>query len=339
LTWATGIGTPGAPFYFLGDSGAPNLSIESVLEPPAQQGDIPKYDPSKSSTAQQLQGYTYSECFGSGYCDNGVVYTDVFTIGNIAVSNMPIMVQTDNNSPSNGIRSGNLGLNFDKQGMTTVPTRLNSYFQTIMPYLDGECLRRPPDYNESVQGTLMTLFKPAPLWTVDWHASTQSGQFEFGYIDSSKYVGDISWGAVTTTGGEWTIEVQGVQAGYDDSDFNPFQFQVLVDTGTGGGTISRAVADLYWRGVPNSVWSDAWDNYLYPCNQTLPDFVIKLADGTKVGIPDEGLRWKGENGMCATNLAIGDSNDTLWGQHWIERYFVVFDWGNARVGLAKKASQ
>lgn len=114
------------------------MSIESTLEPPEAQGDIPKYDPTASSTAQLMDGYTYSECFGSGYCDNGVVYTDVFTVGTLAYEGMPIMVQTNNTSPSNGIRSGNLGLNVDHQGMSTVPNRLPSYFQTIMPSLDGE---------------------------------------------------------------------------------------------------------------------------------------------------------------------------------------------------------
>lgn len=132
------IGTPGEPFYLLADSGAPNLSIESTLLPPEAQGDVPKYDPSKSSTAQQEPGYTYSECFGSGYCDNGVVYRDVFTVGQIAVTNMHIMVQTNNTEKSYGIRSGNLGLNIDRKGMVTEPNRLPTWFETIIPSLDGE---------------------------------------------------------------------------------------------------------------------------------------------------------------------------------------------------------
>ncbi|KAK3896474.1 aspergillopepsin I [Staphylotrichum tortipilum] len=310
------IGTPGKPFYFLGDSGAPNLSIESTLEPLSQQGNIPKYDPTQSSTAQRVPGLTYSECFGSGYCDNGVVYRDVFVVGQIGLANMHIMVQTNNNSPSNGIRSGNLGLNFDKKGMTTSPNRLPTYFETIIPFLD------------------------APLWTVDWHVSTQKGQFQFGYIDPSKYVGEIAYGPVVDTGGEWIIEVQGVQAGYDDANLNKVKFRLMLDTGSGGGKIPRGIADLYWRGVPNSRWDDGWNNYLYPCGQTLPDFVMQLADGKKVGIPDAGLRWKGENGWCATILGIGGtSTDFMWGQAMIEKYFVVFDWGNSRVGMAKKSSQ
>jgi hypothetical protein len=130
------IGTPGQSFYFLADSGAPNLSIESTLEPSSQQGDIPLYNPQNSSTAEIMDGYTYSECFGSGYCDNGVVYTDYFTVGQLAYEGMPIMVQTNNTSPSNGVRSGNLGLNVDHGGMSTEPERLPSFFQHILPYLD-----------------------------------------------------------------------------------------------------------------------------------------------------------------------------------------------------------
>jgi hypothetical protein len=35
-------------------------------------------------------------------------------------------------------------------------------------------------------------------------------------------------------------------------------------------------------------------------------------------------------------LAIADGNDTLWGQAWIEKFFVIFDWGNNRLGVASK---
>jgi aspergillopepsin I len=93
-----------------------------------------------SSTAKQMQDYSYSECFGSGYCDNSVVYTDIFAVGQIAYEGMPIMVQTNNTSPSNGVRSGNLGLNIDPKGMSTEPKRLPSYFRHIMPFLDGKHL-------------------------------------------------------------------------------------------------------------------------------------------------------------------------------------------------------
>ncbi|KAK3898341.1 aspartic peptidase domain-containing protein [Staphylotrichum tortipilum] len=215
------IGTPPKPFYLLVDSGAPNLSIESTLAPKEKQGDSPMYDPSQSSTAQQLLGYTYSECYGSGYCDNGVVHTDVFTIGHVGLTNIPLLVRTNNNERATGIRTGNLGMNFDKRGMTTSPHKLPTYFESLIPFLD------------------------APVWTVDWHASPRTGQFQFGYIDSSKYVGDIAYGFVVTQDHEWVIEVQSVQAGYDDADLNKVKFRVMLDTGTGGGTISREIADLY----------------------------------------------------------------------------------------------
>jgi hypothetical protein len=71
-------------------------------------------------------------------CDNGVVYTDVFTVGQLALVGMPILAMTSSSTPSNGISSGVLGMNFDKNGMTTSPNRLQTYFATIMPYLDGK---------------------------------------------------------------------------------------------------------------------------------------------------------------------------------------------------------
>lgn len=176
-----------------------------------------------------------------------------------------------------------------------------------------------------------------PLWTVDFQASTGTGQFEFGTIDSSKYTGNIAYGAISSNTGLWTVEIQGIGAGYDDRAYKPLKFQVVFDTGTGGGSISREIADLYWSQVPGAEWNDAWNNYLYPCTDTLPDFVIQLQDGNKVGIPAAGLFDKtGDNGMCVTMLAIADGNDTLWGQAWIEKFFVIFDWGNNRLGVASK---
>ncbi len=136
------IGTPPKPFYLLVDSGSPNLSIESTLTPKEKQGTSPMYDPSQSSTAQQLPGYTYSECYGSGYCDNGVVINDVFTIGHIGLANMPLLVRTNNSANASGIRTGNLGMNFDKRGMFTSPHKLPTYFESLIPFLEGESGRQ-----------------------------------------------------------------------------------------------------------------------------------------------------------------------------------------------------
>lgn len=102
------------------------------------------YDPAQSSTAQQLPGYTYAECYGSGYCDNGVVINDVFTIGHVGLANMPLLVRTNNNERATGIRTGNLGMNFDKKGMTTKPHRLPTYFESLIPFLEGESASHTP---------------------------------------------------------------------------------------------------------------------------------------------------------------------------------------------------
>lgn len=75
--------------------------------------------------------------------------------------------------------------------------------------------------------------------------------------------------------------------------------------------------------MPNAVWGDGRDNYqvtyLYSCNQPLPDFVHSARRQQRAGI-----------------LAIGKDHDVTWGQAIIEKYFIVFDWNNLRLGAAEE---
>lgn len=276
---------------------------------------IARYDPTASSTSKLKDGYTYQECY-PGYCSSGVVFTDVLRIGDIVFSDFDFLAMTNNTRPTTeGPRSGNLGLNIDDGGMQTSPTRVPTLMQRLVPQLENK------------------------LWTVDFHVSTQTGQFDFGYIDESKYTGNIGWAPVVSTGGLYQVEIRGVGAGYDDASIGATDFKVVVDTGSGGGTISRNIAQNYWNHVPNAKWDDGWDNFIFPCGQALPDFVIQLADGNRVGIPGSVLPDHCTDGWGNTMLAIGSDDDTLWGSNWIERYFIIFDHGNKRVGFAQKSSQ
>jgi aspergillopepsin I len=103
--------------------------------PPSATGNSPLYKPDKSSTAKKLQGYTYSECYGSGYCDNGVVYTDNFQVGSVVLTGQPILVETGNTQPSNGIRTGTLGLNHDSNGQVSSPSKVTTWFAALKGYL------------------------------------------------------------------------------------------------------------------------------------------------------------------------------------------------------------
>ena len=128
---------------FLTDTGAPGFSVASVLLPDDEKPNGPIYNISASTTAKQLQGYTYSLAFVSGSSSSGVVYQDVVTVANLTVHNMSIEVQTQNNhnnsdTAASSPRTGNLGLDFAQNGQSTKPEQLPTWLMEIMPTLSCE---------------------------------------------------------------------------------------------------------------------------------------------------------------------------------------------------------
>lgn len=105
------VGTPPQNLEILPDTGSGDFTIESDLLAAALRGTGPIYSPGASSTSRQLPGYTYSECYGSGYCDTGVIYTDVVNLGGVSVPGVPIQV-VNNASAKGGDQTGNVGLSF-----------------------------------------------------------------------------------------------------------------------------------------------------------------------------------------------------------------------------------
>jgi aspergillopepsin I len=320
------IGTPPQSFLMLGDTAAPTLSVANTLLPKKLQGDNPLFNPNKSSTAKQVPGETYSITFVSGYHSNGVVFQDTFSVGDLVLQDMYIGLPTnhsDNNSGDSG-RSGNLGLSFAKS-QSMVPTKEPTWLATIAPHL--ECM-----FIALLQQSrdLLT-YLAAGLFTVDWHKSTGNGAWDFGFIDKSKYTGDIAYGQVTSISGGsgWTVQiVHGSNSMY-----------VTVDTGTSGSHVTRSIADDYFSKIQGATYDSTLDAYTYPCTSDLIDFEFKVG-GTQVAVPSAALSGgSAGNGRCQSKLQIGgdDAQKLIWGQDFIESMFIVFDWDNGRLGFANKS--
>ena len=133
---AVGLGTPPQTVYFLADTGANNVAVQSSLLPANLQSGIPIYNPTKSSTARRLPGYTYQDTYND-YWDTGVVYNDVVTIGGVQFQNISICTMTNASRPSGAnSRAGNMGLDLTTT-MSTSPGGLKSFMYAVRSVLDG----------------------------------------------------------------------------------------------------------------------------------------------------------------------------------------------------------
>lgn len=182
----------------------------------------------------------------------------------------------------------------------------------------------------------MTNCCAVPVFTVDFHKSTSRGTFDFGRIESTKYVGDIFYASVVPdNGGLWVVPISGIVI---RSTFVKLSFNVLIDTGNRNGfEIPRWALDRYFGQIPDVVWNDYWSTYYFPCNHPLPDLILGVGDTGKVRISGRAIEIFEEDARgdrCRCNLHEGGG----WGKQIIELLFVVFDYGNRRVGLAEKSS-
>ncbi|KAL6907342.1 acid protease [Trichoderma evansii] len=291
------VGTPPQTLEILPDTGAGDFTI----------------DPGSSSTSRQLPGYTYSECYTSGYCDTGVVYTDICTLGSVSVSGVPIQIMT-NASSKGGDHTGNMGLSFG------TPQAANP--------------RGPSGFLWSIRSAL-----DSGVFTTSFDDSTNTGEFEFGYVDPSKFTGALAYAPLnvsSSSGGEWITEFSGFVA---NNNFYIYSWTVIVDTGTGGSGIPRIVADYYFSQVPGATWNSAQNQYQYPCSESLPDLTIGIGSVTKFTLPGKGLAGSSLEGTnCLSKLAVSNSAPYFFAQNLMEELPMVFDFDNAQIGFGQKAT-
>lgn len=315
------MGTPAQKFLLLADTGSNSLYFESELETSSSRSTAARFDPSKSSTAKVWAGgdYRFSECYGGGYCLNGIVYSETLTLGGFNVPGMPVALKLNSTKPFSAyIVSGILGLNVDHKGQSTSPGRLPSFFQTIKDRLNKQ------------------------LFAVNYHRSTSDGSFDFGFINTGAYTGSLDYTSVVDTTGFWRIGIQGYGAGAPFNTQHDQAHTMFLDTGAGQSRWPASLLSAWFTAyVPGASYNTLYGRWQYPCSHTLPDFHFTIGPAkTPKTIPSSFIYLgKLNDGICLTNLAQSSSeSDNVLGQDFIEALYVVFDWAGNRVGFANKNS-
>lgn len=135
----------------------------------SQLGSTPYYSPDKSSTAKLHQGKTWSITYLDKDAASGVVYADKVVIGSATATKLAVEAATSLSSSllAQPNTQGIFGLAFPK---------------------DNTC---KPEVCETFMEKEKSQFA-ADLFTADLKAGA-AGTYDFGYIDSSKYTGDVTY--------------------------------------------------------------------------------------------------------------------------------------------------
>ena len=153
------------------DTGSADLWVFSTELPSSESSGQTLYDPSQSSTAQELQGETWNITYGDGSSSSGNVYTDTVTIGGLSVTGQAVELaeQVSAQFVQDTANDGLLGLAFSSIN-TVMPDQQTTFFDTAIS-----------------EGLLA-----ANVFTADLQAG-KPGSYDFGFIDSSKYSGSITY--------------------------------------------------------------------------------------------------------------------------------------------------
>ena len=190
-----------------------------------------------------------------------------------------------------------------------------------------------------------------PLFTADLEEDN-SGTYEFGKIDSSKYSGDIHYVDVDNSQGFWQITSETYTVGgqsHQCQECSP----TIMDTGTSLILMDADVVKAYYSQVSGAQFDQVNGGYVYPCNTQLPDFGLSFGSYNAV-IKGKDMTYADSGSSCFGGLQSSEGSginiignlitlklfvctDSAIGDVFFKQKFAVFDGGNMRFGVAEKA--
>lgn len=291
------IGTPGQRLTLDFDTGSSDLWVFSTETPNG--GNHNLYDPSSSSTAKKMDGETWKIAYVDGSNCSGDVYSDVVTIGGLAVQNQAVeSAQQVSQQFANGDSDGLVGLGFSSSN-TIRPDQQKTWLDNVVPQLDSA------------------------LFTVDFKHDAP-GSFLFGAVHSEAQ--NISYTSVDSSRGYWGFT----------STTSGNQIAGIADTGTTLLLLDSSIVDQYYQQVPGASVDSSQGGYTFDCSTQLPGFDFSVGGG-QITIPGSLLNYgDAGNGKCFGGLQSNNGGDNIFGDIALKAAYVIFDIGNMQLGWAQK---
>lgn len=273
--------------------------------------DYYKVDPSKVKS-----GYSWRISYGDGSGASGKVYADKVTVAGVTATSQAVeaassvSAQFSQDSNTDGL----LGLAFSSIN-TVSPTPQKTFFDTVKSSLAKQ------------------------LFSVNlkYHAA---GTYDFGFIDSTKYTGAITYTPVDNSQGFWGFTATGYSVGSAAAVRS--SIEGIADTGTTLIYIDAAIARAYYSKVSGAKVDSNQGGYVFPCSATLPNFSITVG-GVAQTVPGKFINYAPVASGSSTCFGGIQTNDGLglniFGDIFLKSKYVIHDvsTGSPRLGFAQQA--
>lgn len=307
------IGTPPQKIDVNCDTGSSDFWVVSndiVTEAGAKKYEI--FEPTKSTTFRNVDGATWKITYGDGTTANGNVGTDIVSVAGIKVrQTVELPTQASQGFITPGI-DGLMGLGF----------RSNNGV-------------RPTPASTLVESMVQQKVIDEPLFAVKL-VRGGNGEFAFGFIDTTDYVGDISWTPVDNKKGYWTINSEKARVAGKVVD-RAAGNQSMLDTGTTICLLDDALIEAIYDATPGAYYDAKQVGYVVPTGTVGPTVELEIG-GRYFQIPGDQIARKfDESGISYGAFQSRQSLPfDIIGVTFLRNILAIFDVGNLRFGSAKR---
>ncbi|KAK4519931.1 uncharacterized protein ATC70_010175 [Mucor velutinosus] len=315
-----GIGTPPQKFNVDFDTGSSDIWVPSS-RCGSSCSTHRRFNDSKSFTYKGMGNATWHLSYGDGSSVRGYTALDTVHLGNVTKHQqfIGLVSQQTPEFASDKFLDGIFGLAFPPLAYTGIKA---SIVQDL--HMDGSI--------------------PSPI--VSFHLGHNrdggKGEILFGDINQNHFEGELKYVPVTVKK-YWQVDMTGVEVG--GTNVLASTMPAIVDTGTTLIIVPSAVSQAIHEAIPGAEY-DPMYGWRMPCafaeDSSTESINIKLGDQDFPLYLRDLVRAKtsppsssGKDGLCYSGVAEANTPLIILGDTFLRSYYSVYDFGNARIGLAR----
>jgi aspergillopepsin I len=293
------------------DTGSSDLWVFSSLQPSSQTSGHGVYN---VASGKQLPGSSWNIRYGDGSGAAGKVYADKVVIGGVTATSQAVEAATSISTQFQQDKEidGLVGLAF-------------SSINTVKP-------KQQLTFFDNVKSSLAQ-----PLFAADLRKGA-AGSYDFGFIDKSKFKGDLAYTNIDSSQGFWTFTADKWAVGNVSGTGS---VSGIADTGTTLLLLPNNIVTAYYKGVRSAKNDQTQGGFVFNCNEKLPDFSITVAGQVRT-VPGSFVNFAPIDQTGATCFGGIQSSDgigiNIFGDIFLKSQYVVFEAGSGapRIGFGQK---